>query len=574
MPCVASQPAQHRGQALDIGEYHDPGAVDRPAADVPRFGSSADRVIVGLATGYRFDALSPFLNSLAATGYDGSVVLYVGGSPPACLADLAAMGVEARPAGPFLNPETDPQLARYAMYLDCLASWPRLLRFAMITDVRDVVFQSDPADFPLLNQARGPVMHSWLESEGTDLVAEPNNRLWLQALHGVAATRLLASQPISCSGISIGNHAGMLAYVARMQEEARRLRGGSRIKGIDQGIHNSLLWNRRPPGSQVNHNGDHVLTLGIASNEAFRIEADQVVLPDGRVPAVLHQWDRHPALKQLVQRRFATATPVPAAAADPARGQVIGWVGADAPPRDVERFLATLRDAAPRLPVRLLGPGLADSGMTAMAARFAADIDVAPEGTPPGDFHQAMLAALSGRTGWWPVLCVDAARSLVLDDPFRTRLQKAPLLAMEGGGMTLDQYEVWRRALSALIEPAAAQAIGRRVPVAPHLLLGRLAGVRHLLGRFRRLRRAHPDAEAFALFQLAAFAADAPAVEVMPNFSLVANLTGFGDDTVTLGAGPLFPDRACAVALAPTWSPRLIGWADTVTRRMTAGEDQ
>ncbi len=569
-PSLGTRAARGTG-ALD--EQHTPGAkADAVAA---RFAARSDRLIVGLATGYRFDALEPFLTSLADTGYDGSVVLYVGGMQPGCLAALTALGVEARPAMAFLSAEIDPQLARYAMYLDCLAGWPRMLRFAMVTDIRDVVFQSDPADFVALNQARGPSMHTWLESDGTDLLAEPNNRLWLHTLHGVATARFLTGQPISCSGISMGNHVGMLGYLARMQEEVRRQRGGLRLKGIDQGIHNSLVWGGRPQGSQIHQNGEHVLTLGIASGESFRIDSDQVVLPDGRVPAVLHQWDRHPALKALVRRRFPATTPAQAAsfAAAPAgpAGEVLGWVGAEAAPYELARFLATARDAAPHLPIRLIGPGLVAPAMTAAAARFAAACEAPADGP---DFHHAVLAALNGKPNWWPVLCLDTAKSLILDDPFRTRLNRATLLAMEGSGLSIDQYDIWRKALAALLDPVAAKAIGRKVPAAPHFLLGRVGGVRNLLGRFRRLRRAHQAAEAFALFQVAAFGQDPPTVELMPNFSLVANLAGFGDATVAVGAGLQFPDRSCPVVLSPERSSRVTGWADAIAQRMGADQGQ
>jgi hypothetical protein len=42
-----------------------------------RFGRDTNKVVIGLVTNYDFGKIAPFLNSLAATAYQGCVVLYV-----------------------------------------------------------------------------------------------------------------------------------------------------------------------------------------------------------------------------------------------------------------------------------------------------------------------------------------------------------------------------------------------------------------------------------------------------------------------------------------------------------------
>lgn len=530
-----------------------------------RFARRADALIVGLATGYRFQALAPFLHSLAGTAYRGSVVLYVGGQSHDCLRRMHDLGVETRQAAPFLSPDTDPQFARYAMYLDCLANWPEPLRFAMLSDIRDVVFQSDPTAQPAITQSRTSCLHTWLESEGIDLLGEPTNRPWLFSTYGVTETFRLAGQPISCSGISMGNHIGTLSYLAAMLEEARVQRASLRFKGVDQGVHNHLLWTRRPVGSVVRRNGDHVLTLGTARRETYVIEADTVRLPDGSVPAVLHQWDRHPELAALIARRFAAApaqSSAPVAARTPTPPLVLAWVAEGTPQERIGRLIASAAEAACCARLRLIGPG-AKVGEE-LARRCGAELQAQP-GT--AGFHVDVAAALANEPEDRPVLCLDAAHALLLDDPFRTRLGDRALVTMEGSGSLLGRMPVWYERIAALTDAEAAARIGRQAPVSMRFMLGRVGAVAALVARLCALRAAHPQAHDFARFQVAALGAGEVSAEILPNFSLVANLAGLDDAVVNLSSGPRFPERACAVVLAPERSEKLLGWVRGLKQR-------
>ncbi|MES2713838.1 MAG: hypothetical protein V4653_19845 [Pseudomonadota bacterium] len=525
-----------------------------------RFARAADRVIIGFASGYQFSALAPFLHSLAATEYQGSVVFYTGGLSRDCVARLTALGVELRPSGPFLAAELDPQLARYAMYLDCLASWPERLRFAMITDVRDVMFQSDPSAFAPLDAALGPSVHHWSERAGVDLLDEPNNRGWLESLYGGAVMRLLVGQPVSCSGISMGDQAGMLGYVARMQEEARRRRGGLRMKGIDQGIHNHLVWVERPRGSAVHANGDHVVTLGIMERKEFRLLGERVLMPHGTAPAVLHQWDRHKDLEALAARHAEAVMPSGPA---PTQPLILGWVGEEARPEHVGNFLASTMEAGVASEIRLLGPGCGDPALRAFAATARATI----ADRAAGDFHTAMAEGLVGEPPERPVVCLDTRSTLLVDDPFRTRLGPRPLLAMEGSGASLASYPMWRGPIFAIGGDEMLKAIDSRAPVAPDFCLGEAAALRGLLGRFLTLQVEHPAQPTFALFQVAALGAGGATVTV-PNFSLVANLSSFNDELVELHHSPRFHGRSCAVILRADRSAKLAAWAGLLRKRL------
>ena len=86
----------------------------------------------------------------------------------------------------------------------------------------------------------------------------------------------------------------MLAYLSEMIAEIvwRRRPMGPH----DQGVHNGLIQTGRLPFAELipNEHG-RVLTLGRVKTP--RVNGDGILLnADGSVPAVIHQWDRHPSL--------------------------------------------------------------------------------------------------------------------------------------------------------------------------------------------------------------------------------------------------------------------------------------
>jgi hypothetical protein len=65
---------------------------------------------------------------------------------------------------------------------------------------------------------------------------------------------------------------------------------------LDQGVHNALFHGGRLADSRVIPNEyGRVLTLGLMSSPHVN-EEGYLVNADGSLPAVVHQWDRHPEL--------------------------------------------------------------------------------------------------------------------------------------------------------------------------------------------------------------------------------------------------------------------------------------
>jgi hypothetical protein len=98
----------------------------------------------------------------------------------------------------------------------------------------------------------------------------------------------------------------MTEYLARLAAYLHalplRLR---REGGADTAFHNKIAHLTREVAAEIVENDVHVATMGLTPPSAYMAGADGVIrTADGRAPAILHQYDRIPALKRAVEVKY------------------------------------------------------------------------------------------------------------------------------------------------------------------------------------------------------------------------------------------------------------------------------
>ena len=260
----------------------------------------ADRnLILGLAAGYHLGDVGPFLRSLSLTGCESRCVLFVSDTTRD-LDRMAALGAEIVPSVRTAALDNVPYNAlRYFLYRGMLRREDDFDR-VLLTDVRDVVFQTDPFAF------------SW--PDGVNVVLEdpsvalgecPHNSRWTLGHLGATAFDVLRDKTISCSGTVMADKAGAMAYLRAMTERLLPPPDGERMAGYDQGVHNLLVHTGKLPGVVFHDNDGPVLTLGQTDGEPALDEDGFVINRLGRRPHIVHQYDRKPGLHRHFRRRFA-----------------------------------------------------------------------------------------------------------------------------------------------------------------------------------------------------------------------------------------------------------------------------
>jgi len=301
---------------------------------------NARHLILASATGYSWSQISPFVDSLRRSGFAGNVLMLIGPQPADVPEHLRAAGIQMWPVHPWLSrlptwwrrkfysrrfglihrgypwlcdrlplPAATRRLikawlarpfhhiacSRYFFYLSFLTAHARDYDRVMLSDVRDVLFQEDP--FSHFNAAP---LQFFLEHRTVFIGQHSGNANWVRGACSEAALAAIADHRVSCSGITLGSTAGILRYLAAMTDQLAlatpRISG---FDGYDQGVHNHLIWTGAFPDAELfeNNRGPVLSMHGMPSDEIHCNDRGQVVGDDGHVIPVLHQYDRHPALR-------------------------------------------------------------------------------------------------------------------------------------------------------------------------------------------------------------------------------------------------------------------------------------
>ena len=254
--------------------------------------AGSKNLIMGTWTNLPFQGLEQFIASLRRTSFDGDVCVFVDTVPPATVKALMAHGVIVERATRFALPQLSFQASRYHNYQEFLGRYGDNYEKVMISDLRDVLFQSDPFATPwpadlVFAQERRRVSDCKI------------NQSWIVQAYGEAMADNLRFCMISCSGTTFGTVNAMQRYLALMINELAS-RPIPIVGGLDQGVHNYVIRMRPMGNAWCDATDSIVATMTYVPDEAIHVEPRGVFI-DGRLVPVIHQWDRHNALKAYVE---------------------------------------------------------------------------------------------------------------------------------------------------------------------------------------------------------------------------------------------------------------------------------
>jgi len=261
---------------------------------------SQNYLILGLAAGYHYGDVRPFLSSLEQSGYQGECVLFVSDTTR----DLERMREHAVTVIPLERPESLAHLPynalRYFLYLDYVNGSDKKYDRILVSDVRDVIFQRNPFDFPWSDG-----INCTLEDKRMTLGMCPHNAHWIRGHQGEGALDSVREKPISCSGTSVADHEGMIRYLETLTAGLVPFSDSERMAGYDQGLHNVLVHTGKLPSMTLHDNFGPILTLGYTRGEPPVDNEGFVLNESGERAHIVHQYDRKLELFKAIRRRFA-----------------------------------------------------------------------------------------------------------------------------------------------------------------------------------------------------------------------------------------------------------------------------
>jgi len=241
-------------------------------------------LVIGAVFGYTVDKIKPFVTSLRQHYQDN--VLFVVDS----ISDEMQEFCNLNNVYTYIPDETSRSasviISRFEYYLNCLENNFLDVENIMVTDVRDVVFQSNPFANNLAHDI--------------EFFAEPelignckHNGVWYKTVYGDIALDKVKDQYVVCVGTTIGTRSAVMEYFKKIIDEIDRLAAIDKsFWAADTVVHNYLVYDNQFSNFGINHNGEGLVSTMHHSTKLIFNRTGQLLNNDGTVVPVIHQYDR------------------------------------------------------------------------------------------------------------------------------------------------------------------------------------------------------------------------------------------------------------------------------------------
>lgn len=192
-----------------------------------------------------------------------------------------------------------PNVLRWSLYRRYLSEHRGQFDRVLMLDLRDVCFQRDPLEGVEPGHLR-------IHAEEGDITVQQSewNRLAMRRAFGEEAVQRYGGLRVSCSGVVAGGIAPVEAYLEAFTRMLRELRMPDH--GTDQAMHTRMVHGELAASAswQGNRQGDAVQLAGVRDPGSIARNAEGCLLNEYGVPfAILHQFDRHPALLRDLEKQ-------------------------------------------------------------------------------------------------------------------------------------------------------------------------------------------------------------------------------------------------------------------------------
>ena len=256
-------------------------------------------LVMGLAKGYNWYILEPFVRSFIKNVPNADLVLFTDRFSPFTRDRFKKIGggrIKLEPVPDYAQ-NARPNNIRWKIFAEYVKKHGAKYKQILTSDTRDVIFQSD-----VFKEFENQSNYLGYTTEGDNIKGEKcgnnSNYQWITESFGKAEADKLADKEIICDGTVIGTAKEMGIFFEKMVEYMP-----SFDKGHDQTVMQYLYYNNLLPFENIikmDGNSGEIFTAAVYHllNKP-KIKDNVILRGDGGIPAVVHQHDRHPLLEAL-----------------------------------------------------------------------------------------------------------------------------------------------------------------------------------------------------------------------------------------------------------------------------------
>lgn len=263
---------------------------------------------MGVAKGYGWHDLEAFITSWRQNAsHNSDLVLFIDDTSDWTRACMTAQGEGLRLVDiPRQFRDKQVVTVRWSIYKNYLDAHENECDQILLTDVRDVIFQSDP-----FNDRRYEKFFCYA-TEGEFIGKSEENTTWMIKFFGENAFNELKERIIICAGTVMATFDEIRLFLSMMENSIAHIPEW----GADQAALNYFVYSGRLPFEHIiEHNivDGNILTL---AHGGTGTRGDQIVNHSGAVPAVVHMYNHYPPLRQISDRLYRSDGLLPLTAPD------------------------------------------------------------------------------------------------------------------------------------------------------------------------------------------------------------------------------------------------------------------
>lgn len=271
-------------------------------------------LIIGAFTGYNYNQLKPWAESIGQTGFTGDKVMVVGQSSKETNDKLIEQGFKLVP---MIDTGMPVHVARFLTIYHYLKDTWQDYEYIVTTDVKDVYFQKNPITWLEDNLGNASLVAG---SEGIRYKDEPWGNENLMQAYGPYVHNLFKDEEI----YNVGTIGGTAEYVKDLVFNIFINALNRPIPICDQAVYNVLLQTQpykdatlfaKQSDGWAMQAGTTVDPSKIEQFRPFLTEAEPIFedgivkTSGGKVFTIVHQYDRVPVWKKHVQEKFNQEDP-------------------------------------------------------------------------------------------------------------------------------------------------------------------------------------------------------------------------------------------------------------------------
>lgn len=245
-------------------------------------------LVMGVAAGYGWNDLEPFINSFKKNCPDAALVFFIDDISDFTLKRLKEENLILINVPSNLKNNLIIN-ARWEMYKNFLEEHTEYENI-FVTDVRDVIFQGDV--FKAYSNYKNSLIYS---TESVIIKNDPVTSQWIKDFLGTDKYLKIQDEIAVCMGMIFATREEMIILLDKIVKSLRT----STNWGDDQAAINYLIYNKILPIENIfpsdTENGE-LFNMYWANNRRY---GNLIIRGDGKAPAVVHEYDRCPEMLQV-----------------------------------------------------------------------------------------------------------------------------------------------------------------------------------------------------------------------------------------------------------------------------------